>query len=347
MKIKAVVFLIAIILLELLIRIVFSAIMGVPLFTPKEIIYRYYPMVKEIKEKYNKSDSSDVKVLILSCSTLHKEWGDFEKQLEDSLNINAHVSIKYSVFSAAGIGFSSADFLNCYHQLDKLKFDYVIDYGGINDARLNNCPPSIFKNDYSHINWNNEVNCIMRHPEMNYFVSPFVFDYCCQLIRQGLFNMDFIPRHYSLRLNWWQYGEDFKSLRSFRNNTEEIIRLSSRKKEDLLLVSYCYFLPNNYSLEKFKTKKLSYRFEPNSRETEIWGRPKNVTGFIDSCNKMVSELQGKNVYFFDANSNFSIGNHYFADVCHFSKEGMEAFTSLISKQILSIEERKYEYQRFN
>jgi len=334
MKLKTVLYsFIFLVLAEIFLRLGFSVFMSVSFVHPSEIIYHYYPMIRDIRKQYEaKSNSS--KVLILSCSTLHKEWGGFREILQKKLN-ESRGPESYQILNAAGIGFSSSDNLNCYKLLSDLKFDIVIDYSGINDSRFNNCPPDVYKEDYSHLAWNNEINCILRHHEMDYIVTPFILDFAYQFFYERIFPNRFIPIHYSMRPTWWSYGSQFKSLSSFKNNLLSIRDLAAKRKEQIIFIPYCFYLPADYSLERFKEKKLDYRFAPNSRETEIWGRPDNVSGFLNSSNQIVTSVAS-----FDSAAYLDIRSmmkkpSYYADICHFSPEGLSLFSDLIAEKIES------------
>ena len=327
------------ILAEGTLRLGFMVVYSTPFLKPGELIYRYYPLVKHIKRKYVEADKGTYKILILSCSTLHKEWaGDFETIMEKNLGHSDSIGHQpYAVFNASGIGFSSADNLNCYRLLDDLNFDVVVNYGGINDSRFNNCPAEVFKEDYSHIAWNNEINCVLRHSEMNAVLTPFFVDYSFERIRQLVCKQNFILAHYSFAKDWWNFGNELKSLPCFKRNTATIAADCKQKKEELLLMSYAYYLPPNYSLDRFENRQLDYTFQPNSRETEIWGKAQNVSSFLDSSNaamKVIAETTRCN--FFDMHKRIGTVHTSYADVCHFSSTGLAVFSNALTEQIQKI-----------
>jgi hypothetical protein len=299
-------------------------------------------MVRDIKAKYAHTDPHSFKVLILSCSTLHKDWGGFatileKKQHEYDTTNTPGAPYSYTIFNAAGIGFSSRDNLNCYRLLSDLQFDLVVDYSGINDARFNNCPKEIYREDYGQIPWGNETNCILRHTEMKYTIIPFFLDFTYCLLSQSLFKNHFIPIHYSMRPAWWDFGSDLKSLKAFKYNIESIENLSKEKKEKLLLTPYCYYIPSNYTLKRFKDKQLDYTFQHNSREIEIWGFPKNVSAFLDSANIIVGNIATTSgSQYLDIRPEVQNNGNYFADVCHFSPAGLSVFAGSVSQEIVKI-----------
>jgi hypothetical protein len=345
MKSKIFLLFFVLLIVELVARLGFSIYAHTPFMQPKHIIYKYYPMVKYIQEEYVNARTDSRKILVLSCSTLHQEWGNFDQLIKEKLNASSLVlgtdsTVNYEVYTASGIGFSSLDNLNCYTLLKPLAFDLVVFYGGINDARFNNCPSAVFKQDYSHLVWNNEVNCVLRHTEMNVSVLPFLFDFVSQKLYQRFCTDKFIPIHYELTSDWWKYGSELKSLSAFDHNILEIKKGCAQNNSKLLLLSYAYSLPNNYSLERFKSRQLDYVFQPNSRETEIWGEPQNVAKFLDSSNTHLAEMNGQDVYFYDMNSHLKAHRSYFADICHFSEEGLAVFTSTLAGTIQHIYDKQ-------
>jgi hypothetical protein len=343
MKHRQLQFLWVIFIVEFTLRLGLVLLGGTSFLKPSEFIYHFYPMAKTVREQYKNSDKTAFKILILSCSTLHRDWGNFEellskelKKTEDSLGLSTKNNV---VFSTAGIGFSSADNLNCYRLLADLKFDLVIFYGGINDARFNNCPSEVFKQDYGHLPWNNEINTLQRHTEINYTVLPFFIDYTYQLALQKINKLQFIPEHYACRIHWWKYGSSLKSLSSFEKNTYSILQLAQKKRETLLFISYCFFSPENYSLSNFKTQSLRYNFQTNSRETEIWGFPKNVVAFLNSSNNILQQKYNANCYSLVL-PNISSNPDFFADICHFSPSGLSAFCKQLAEEIIAIKPKQ-------
>ncbi|MEX0812921.1 MAG: hypothetical protein WD048_11950 [Chitinophagales bacterium] len=317
--------------IEFIIRFSLSILYPAEFFQPWKIIYQYYPQALKISEEYATSDRQQNKILILSSSALTDEWGGFEKVLEEKLNENAK---DWQVFNGSGVGFTSLDNLNTLQLLNDLKFDYLIYYNSINDARLNNCPPDVFESDYTHIRWNNEVASIMRHKEINITVIPFVLDFLAQKLRQKIFDQDFIPDNYKDRPDWQKYGSDFKSLKSFDKNLSKIIKLNPYPAKNII-IDYNYYVPDNYSYEDFINKRLDYRYHDKSREIEVWGYPDNVSNFIDSCNHRALKIaeETANTQFYSVKNRLS-SSAFFADICHYSEKGIDSLAFFASIKII-------------
>lgn len=324
-------FVLVFITLEFIVRAFFSLSYDSSFFKPSTFLYHYYPMIPDIRVKYAKSDLEAKKILILSSSALTDGWGFFAKHLKESLKDFGN----WEVYNAAGVGYSSLDNLNTFKALNDLEFDYIFFYNGINDVRLNNCPPQIFKKDYSHIRWNNEINCILRHKEINYTILPFFIDFSFQKAKQKLFKQRFIPENYHNRIEWLNYGSNFKSIETFKENLTAIIE--AKKAETVFLISpFLTYIPENYTFEKFVNKQLDYNYHENSREVEVWGIPKNVSEYMKVLNEgIINEYtvnNHKNINLLMVENALNQGI-FFADVCHFSEEGIREFVSEIILKI--------------
>lgn len=316
-------------MLETLVRAFFSLNYNTSFFKPSTFLYHYYPMIPEVRNMHAESDLDVKKILILSSSALTDGWGYFAKDLEESLNTYG----SWKVFNAAGVGFSSADNLNTFKALNDLEFDYIFFYNGINDVRLNNCPSSIFKKDYSHIRWNNEINCILRHREINYTILPFFLDFSFQKVKQTLFKQLFIPENYHYRLEWLNYGSNYKSIDFFKENLSAII--DAKQSETVFLISpFITYIPENYTFEKFVNKQLDYNYHENSREVEVWGISENVSGYMKTLNNDIIQqyANNKNINLLMFEKTLNKGA-YFADVCHFSEDGIGEFVNKIIAKI--------------
>jgi hypothetical protein len=81
---------------------------------------------------------------------------------------------------------------------------------------------------------------------------------------------------------------------------------------------------------------LDYKFQDNSRETEIWGNPEAVITFIDTANATSKSNfinQPNNSQLVDAHRHMKGKPYLFADICHFSPQGLEQFTDLLSEAL--------------
>lgn len=328
------VFVVVYLLLEVGLRLVLQVSTGASFFKPSTIIYNYYPELLPIQQADISNADSTLNILILSCSVLHKDWVDIVSEM----NKCAHVPAGYrhiKIYNASGVGHGSRDNLVKYGLLANKKFDVVVYYDAINDSRLNNCPDAVFKTDYSHYLWYDEINQIISHKEMDVTVIPFMYDWI-KIRLKTLFVKDaYIPKHFSLRPDWQMYGSNMKSLPCYKTNVRQVMDMAGRQGAKFLYFTFAYYLPANYSLQGFERKTLDYTFCDHSRETEIWGTPQNVSRFIDSVNaeSKVWVTPYQNARWIDLYSEFPKSGDYFADVCHFSPKGIHRFAYLVCNEL--------------
>ena len=129
------------IVLEFLSRLLFAHANELPInYSAEEMIY---PALYQIKQNYT---DEGVNILLLGGSVLYKNANILQE---------LGYSHSFNFYNAAFIAHTTRDSLHKYQYLDreKLKFDYVIFYHGINDVRLNNIPKQFYKENYSHYHY--------------------------------------------------------------------------------------------------------------------------------------------------------------------------------------------------
>ena len=101
-------------------------------------------------------------------------------------------------------------------------------------------------------------------------------------------------------------------------------------------MTYAYYIPSNYSLERFQRGELDYaRSSVKGSEIEIWGLPENVRKGLDVHNTVLRELgKGEGVLFVDQQALLGNEPKNFIDVCHLSPAGMEQFVQHILAELL-------------
>lgn len=125
-----------------------------------DFIYYWYPELK--KAKNYKYDAGCLNTLLLGGSVLTKEWGSVQQHLEEGSvpTLGKPLNILNLAASAHG----TLDSYYKYIWLSSMRFDTVILYHGINETRANNVPKELFRKDYSHYAWYEEINFYFNHP---------------------------------------------------------------------------------------------------------------------------------------------------------------------------------------
>ncbi|MFI5218185.1 MAG: hypothetical protein ACHQNT_01765 [Bacteroidia bacterium] len=262
-------------------------------------------------------------MLILDASSLGRSWGDFETVLAEKLKEDTNLDFR--IFNLSTAGHTSMDSYFKYEFLKDKKFDLVLFYSGINESRANNCPTDVFKNDFSHYVWYKQLHALRRHKEICFTALPYTLEYCL-IYLDDYFGFSKNISLYGINKEWMDYGSVLKAQTTYKENLSGIIDLSKKKNEKLLLMTLAYYLPANYSLEKFKSKSLDY--SNHGSPVEIWGKPENVVAGIEMHNRIVKQLavtNAGNVLFIDMETKLPKGKKYFNDICHFTHTGSEKF----------------------
>jgi len=101
-------------------------------------------------------------------------------------------------------------------------------------------------------------------------------------------------------------------------------------------MTFAYYVPKDYSYEKFKSCQLDYTFLEWSAPIEEWGAPTNVTKGIDAHNEVIQELaqEHKEVLFVDQAILMPHSGVYFRDICHLTPAGFEKFVDNFYQVVL-------------
>ncbi len=265
---------------------------------------------------YHGDDSFDV--LLLGASVLHHSCGDIAPRLRERLA--AKLACPVRVINFAYPGRTSAESRAKYARLENRRFDLVLVYHAINDAYLNNCPPDEFRADYTHIPHFAQVMALDRHPEVSWFVLPYTIEHVA--INLG-------NRWHITRGNWeLEYGSNLRTPPLFEANLEAIADLAERRGDPLLLATFAYHLPANYTEEAFKAKQLDYA--KHGCPASTWGTPANLTRALDAHNAAIRRVaQHRDTLFVDVAGRLPRGRACFDDPCHLTPEGCRQFVEMI------------------
>ncbi len=309
------------VLLEILSRVYFVIRYDASFIAPTDSIYHFYPELLEVEEE-NQNSEAEYKVLMLGGSVLNPEFGSIGEVLEQRLSNSLGKTVK--LFNLAEMAHTSLDSYYKYKLLEDYKFDLVILYHGINELRANNCPPELFKLDYSHYGWYAELNTLSTDTFNNLLTLPIAFkliyaQYLHSSGRKEVFDPSYIKDE------WLKFGFTIKTAEAFAINYKKIIDLAESKTEKLVLASYAFYLPLSYNLSDFK--KLALEYSDNKYPVEIWGHPGNVRRGLKEHNQVIASLHLENPQTFYVDQNLLIPKRklYFNDACHLTDSGCVKF----------------------
>lgn len=318
------------VLIEVASRGFWAAGYGVPFFRSEELIHVFYPELKEMQQTQIHSEDGYFDVLLLGGSVLDDHFGNIEQLLLDKLAEKTKREIRIHNLSHAA--HTSLDSYYKYKHLLGRNFDLVLFYHGINEVRANNVPPSLFESDYSHYAWYDRVNELEKHREISLVAFPYTLKWFLLAIKQEVGLSTYVSMGRPQE-EWLEYGHDIKTKASFEENLTNIIEIAKSRNESVLLMTFAYYVPGDYSEAKFRNRSLDYGFDDSlhPHPIELWGKPENVVAGISAHNAVIEEVAERytNVTFIDQNRLIPKSGQYFNDICHFTYEGCEAFVDNI------------------
>jgi hypothetical protein len=127
---------------------------------------------------------------------------------------------------------------------------------------------------------------------------------------------------------WLAEGATIKTTPSFERNVRNVLRLADERRQRVLLLTYAYHLPADYTHERFQSRQTDFTFAEESVATEVWGRPDNVVRAIEAHNAALRSIAAArpDVLFFDMERFIPKDREHFIDICHWTDLGRERFT---------------------
>lgn len=320
-----------ILLLEATSRIYLSVTQNVPFFAPQETIYTFYPELRAIEASGTAASDDYFDVLLLGGSVLRPEWGNVPAAL--SRELLQKPGLKIRIHNAAAQGHTSRDSYFKYRYLRHMSFDAVFFYHGINETRTNNCPPELFREDYSHYyQWYSLLNLYDQHPEMRWLSFPYTIR-LGWLLWQEEKNKTKKIKPGRLNPQWLKYGNQVKSHLALQKNLQAITQIAGEKQEKIFIGTFSYHMPDNYSIRKFQRRQLDYGRHRSA--IELWGQPENVRLALLRHNEIIRQftLQNPGTTIIDLQATLPVGKTNFDDICHLTEKGSIAFAKRIAEKL--------------
>jgi hypothetical protein len=304
---------------------------GVPFSRPDRILYAFYPELARVDRKRPSRDDEFYDILLLGGSTLHGDWSQVARALPEQLAFQGHRNVR--VYNLAVPAQTSRDSRLKYAALRGPRFDLVLVYDGINDARTNNAPPDVFRDDYGHYAWYETVNALAPYHGRASFALPYTLRFLALGLRQAVLARRYVPPE-APREEWLQYGREPRSAGPFRRNLESILELAGRRGDPVLLTSFAIHAPETYSREAFDAKRLEYGLHLSP--IEEWGRREDVVATVAVHNQIITDLAARHegVRFVDQARLMEGDPAYWNDVCHLTVAGSIRFAENLVPAIL-------------
>jgi len=315
--------------LEIMLRL----FLPVPIFntTKTAVLQAFYPEFKQIKKRKITKDDGYFDILMLGGSVLYKEY-PIDRLIHERLSYRTKKLFR--VHNAAEHAHTSLDSYYKYKNLIDKDFDLVLLYHGINETRANNCPASIFKNDYSHYSWYRAINQLDNHKEIGFTVIPYTLHFLW-IYSQEFFGSSKVIPFKKTKKKWMDYGNEIKTSVPFRNNIIKILDIAHEKNEKVILMTFSNYIPKSYTEENFSNKTLDYTIHQHA--IKVWGKPEFVEKGIKVHNSIVKDIAGHydHVIFVDQERLMPKNGYYFRDICHFTVAGCEAWVDHLMAKLES------------
>lgn len=311
-------------ILELGARAFWSVRYGVPFLEPDRIGLSHYPGLGDVRSLPASREDEVFDVLLLGGSVLHRFWGDVQDQLGGQLSATRG---RVRIVNLARAAHNSLDSLTKYRLLADARFDLVLVYHGINEVRVNNVPPDVFRSDYGHNPWYEAVGVLAPYHGEAVLALPYTARFLWMRVRQR-----WHPDRYLAeppRDAWQAYGGTLSSVEPFEANLEAIVALAAERGDPLVLVTFALHLADDYTLEAFRAKQLDYGLHRDP--IELWGRPEHVRAAVAAQNERVRRIAARHpgVVLVDLERTLPRGAAHFDDVCHLTAAGSEAFARAV------------------
>jgi len=302
----------------------------VPMLQTSQLkVARFFPEMRKCRvltESITRDDEY-YDVLLLGGSVVTDEYGTIAPLLRERLATLTERKVR--LFNVGACSHTSRDSLLKYRMLEGKEFDLVVFYHAINETRMNNCPREMFRADYSHASWYDRLSRLERHRELNYFILPYTLEYLITGVLDSPKFGYYLPRHNAQDGQWLDHGSEIKTTECFRANLSEIVELARKRGAEVLLPTYAYSLPADYSLAKMKAHELD--FAAHKTPVEVWGKPEAVIKGIEAHNTVTREIgrANRHVILVDLAAEMAGGAKNFDDVCHLTGDGCRSWVEAI------------------
>jgi hypothetical protein len=315
--------------LELGSRLFWTSRHGVSFLSPN-LFTAFYPELEPVASAPADDAEDAIDLLLLGGSVFHEDFSTVPSVLRRRLE--AKTGRRVRIDNLAQPAHTTRDSSLKYDLLGDRKFDLVLVYHGINEARANNVPPELFRDDYSHYSWYANIQRLQAHRESRYVVLPYTLVYLGSAVAEGIG----FTKHVSIqkpRPEWLAYGREVKTERAFRTNLERILERAEARGEPVLLMTFATYVPPDYTHLKFIRKELDY--SAHSLPIELWGVPAYVEDAVQKHNAIVRQLAREHgTLFVDQDRLIPKTGANFNDVCHLTPRGGREFVENIEGVII-------------
>jgi len=281
---------------------------------------RWYPQLKGV-ESHLEDGEFDV---LLGGSTMRH----LGSRIQDALDKAIDGPVR--VHNVAERGHTSWDSRSKYFHLDAARFDLVLYYHAINEARANNCPPEVFRDDYTHYGWYRGMQAYDAGGK-RILALPFTLQYIAAKLAPQMGLVETVPKHVP-RDEWLDYGSDIKTAPCFRRNLNWIADTAAERADPFVALVFATYVPPGYTDQKFLDNELG--LAEGGQPNILWGRTENLVKAVALHNQAVLDLRERDdLSVIDMREATPAQARYWRDICHLSDEGRDLWVAALVQQL--------------
>ena len=191
---------------------------------------------------------------------------------------------------------------------------------------------------YRHYLWYDKIMAL--HDAKTYFKNltaiPYYFKLFWIKLQDKLKIKDYIPTYWEPKSDeWLKYGCSIRTRESFKYNLLHVVKLAQKKETPLLIMTYAYYIPENYSYENYVAGKLDWA--AHKWPIEEVGKPECVNNGMTIHNEVIEEIyknnNNQNLFFVDFNQIIPKNKTTFEDACHFTDKGVDIMVEEIINSV--------------
>ncbi len=303
----------------------------------QSVFYRELRQSKVLDAPQSRSDGF-FDVLLLGGSVIAPEFAQIDENLGRRLERDIGRPVK--IYNLAQAGHSSRDSLNKYLRLAQKRFDLVLFYHAINESRMNNSPPDMFRDDYTHASWYARIAALQKHPEAPAITLPYALHFFWIKLGEKTGLTAYLPKHKPPD-SWLDYGANIRSERAFRANVNRLIEEANKRGDRLALITFAIYLPKHYDFDKPHDQQpegVNDYVRDRTSLVEMWGRARHVVAAVTKHNDALRQLArsartSSKVIFVDLDATLPRRGEFFEDITHFSLAGQQVFVDSVASTI--------------
>lgn len=294
---------------------------GVPFGSHQDLRHVFYPNVQLLRAENNLPEPTRRDILVLGGSVID-EGRPALAALDERLGPGVRLHV------GARVAHTSLDSRRKSLWLSDLPYDEILIYHGINDCKYDNMPEELFDDEYSAYPFYKAFSALAQHPEIDRVLLPYTLHFLWIQVTSARLRPWRKPT-IAAEKHWVKHGADIKSAATFRENLETIVHDARQRAQTVHLATFAYYIPEDYSYERFEKGELDYRrpYLP----VEIWGSAENVSACIEVHNGILRDIANanSNVRLVDVEAAIPRTGLMFRDPCHFTREGEMRFTDVL------------------